>query len=258
MNDLPRSFVARLMQSVVSSTGAAIGSNYLALIDKAFLAEPPVYASQWFGDLFRRRGRDPSWVVSLLAADSYMEGYSAGRLWQYAEKLDDPGLAQAMRRHARDEAKHSRLFSSTIFRAFPSLVDQELRTKLESNAPSFSSIAERSCELDSPSPDEVLSSMLLVNLFEIKALVLGMLTKPMVIAHAPNERWDVLRKIFDVIILDEARHIRYSADYLEGACMRGGRSAVEDALRDFQATLNTVTLAELEKDAYDERGTLAA
>lgn len=144
------------------------------------------------------------------------------------------------------------MFGAALLKTFPSLDEPGLRKNLQNNCPVLSLVEATVHALDPPSDDELLSSMLLVNLFEVKALVLGLLTKPVVIAHAPEENRRSLQKIFDVIIEDEARHIKYSADYIEAACLRGETDIIRCALHDFQATLNQVTMQDLEKDAGAE------
>ncbi len=50
----------------------------------------------------------------------------------------------------------------------------------------------------------------------------------------------------DSIISDEVRHIRYSALFVEDAAKHGYRDYVMDAIADFQQTLNSVTVEEVE------------
>lgn len=246
-------FVATLATSSMRAVDGRDRPHYCELIEAALASEPPTYATQRFADLFRLRGRDASWLASLLASDSYMEGYSAGRLWQYAASLGDAALAEAMRRHARDEAKHSRMFSAAVLRTFPSLDCEDLSRELYANAPDLDHLDVAAFALDTPSDDELLNSILLINLFEIKALLLGLMTKPLIVAHAPQDRRGALGRMMDTILGDEARHILYSADFLEAKCRHGQRAEVASGLHEHQATLNLLTLKDLEADLSQER-----
>lgn len=245
MGSEPHSFVGRLTASALGHTGQKDRPHYLSLLDDAFVAAPPVYGEKWFGDLFRTLGRNPNWVASLMASDSYMEGYSAGRLWQYAGVLDNPMLSQSMLRHADDEARHSRIFTKTLFKTFPSLENPTLLDELNRNAPDLDRHPSYPDDFPSPSEEEILNSMILINLFEIKALVLGKLMQPLAVAHAPEDHKRVVSRMLGAIVGDEAHHIRYSADFIEHACQQGHRDVVATALRDFQQTLNEVTAREL-------------
>lgn len=245
-NTSPRSCVGGLVLRALDSIGAGARLTiYGALIDDVFDAVPPVYAQSDFGNVFRLRSRDASWVASLLASDSYMEGYSASRLWQYASSLSDQVVADSIRRHARDEAKHSRMFAASVFKAFPTLEDPDLRVSLESNTPELSDVQVGAHLLDVPSQEELLNSMMLVNLFEIKALVLCKLMKPVVLAHAPDGNRQVLDRLFNAIERDECQHIRYSASFLEQASSAFGGAHIKEALISFQCALNRVVCDEL-------------
>jgi len=127
MKSSPRSFAGQVVWRALDATGEPPLPRYRALIDSTFADVQPAYATTSFGDLFRRRGRDATWVASLLASDSYTEGYSATRLWQYASSLPDPLMGQSLRRHATDEAKHSRFFATALLKTFPQL---ENRTEI--------------------------------------------------------------------------------------------------------------------------------
>lgn len=253
MSASANNFLASLVISSVRAVDGKERPSYFASIETALAEEPAVYATERFGELFRLRGRDASWLCSLLASDSYMEGYSAGRLWTYAASLEDAKLGRAMRIHAKDEAKHSRMFSVALLRAFPAIASEALKRDLYANAPNLDRLDVSEFSLETPRDDELLSSMLLINLFEIKALVLGLMTKPLLLAHAPADRRDALARMMDTIIRDEAHHILYTADYLEARCGAGEQTAVASGLRDFQATLNTVTLKDLESELSQER-----
>jgi hypothetical protein len=248
MDGGPRSIAGRLAATAVARVDQTPRTHYLALLDDAFVAAPPHYATQGFGDLFRKCGSDPSWLASLLASDSYMEGYSGRRLWQYAGLLQDQILAQRMRKHAMDEVRHSKIFARTLIKTFPVLASDELRGDLARNVPDLRTVPTRAPDDPVPSAEEVLTSLILVNLFEVKALVLGLLIEPLVIAHSPECNKAVLRKMLDTVIADEARHIAYTAEFIESACVNGQRDFVRNALRDFQNTLNQVAATELDAD----------
>ena len=181
-----------------------------------------------------------------------MEGYSAGRLWGYGATIEDRETSLSMQRHAKDEAKHSRMFAKLLFDVFPDLESKKLKVQLAQYAPNLRSrTTQTETNEKSPPFDEVLNSMLLINLFEIKALFLGHLLKPVMIAHAPPKNRERINNFMDTIIGDEARHIQYSADFIENACKKGYRDFVSKALPEFQDTLNLVTTSELAGEQID-------
>ena len=225
-------------------------SKYFDALDRACQASSPTYATREFGDAFRQSARDPDWLVNLLVSDADMEGYSASRLWEYAHTLLNTDLGGLMCRHAWDEAKHSRMFAEILFLVFPSLDSPELRAELRSYSPVFSAIeTENSDGHVKDSSDELLNSLVLVNLFETKALILAQLLKPVVVAYAPATVASKVSKMMDIIIDDESRHIFYTARELERLATSFESEKAWQALADFQQTMNEVTDGELEREA---------
>lgn len=251
MTSTPSSFAGQVVWQALDAAGGVSLHRYRALIDSALASVRPTYATQSFGDLFRMRGRDATWVASLLASDSYTEGYSATRLWQYASSVPDKVMKASLMRHSKDEAKHSRLFASAVLRVFPQLASPTLKRALWSNTPNLDQVDVREELLDPPSHQELLNSMMLVNLYEVKALFLCLMTKPVALAHAPDKYASGLNKLFDSIAQDEGHHIRYTAAFLEEVCNQGQEHLVESTLREFQESINRVTKDDLEADVVN-------
>ncbi len=236
------------MSPVAKITLAALGDTqalpfYRQALQSACRFAPPPYGQRAFGEAFRRSARDPSWFAPELVSNVDLEGYSAAQLWSYAGSVDAALAAQKMRAHARDEAAHSRLFARLTFTLFPHLDRPENRLRLASMAPDFS----RATPLASQRRtfDELLDSLLLINLHEVKALLLQRLLRPLLSAYAaPESRQGVLR-IADRLLWDEVEHIRYTAQLIERAADEGYRDYITEAMADFQEVLSAVTLDEL-------------
>jgi hypothetical protein len=257
MSSAPLSNVGGLVHDALRDTGGVAPLPFYArAIDEAFASVPPTYADEKFGNLFKCRGRDASWVASLLASDCYMEAYSAVRLWQYASRVQDDAVSKQMRRHARDEAKHSKMFASVIFRTFPSLDEAGLRRQLDSYSPDFERVEVGSHLLADPSEEELLNSMLLINLYEVKALVLCKFARAVVLAHTAADQQRRVSAVFEAIERDECFHIRYSAAFLEQASERVGADHIREALSGFQEALNGMMLSELEDQPHLQQSEL--
>jgi hypothetical protein len=120
MKTPPETFIGNLTITSLSNINDVRRPFYEQALHYACSFSPPPYGMQWFGEEFRRRGRDPSWLASLLVSDADMEGYSAGRLWQYGVTIADKSLSDGMLKHAKDEAKHSKMFAGMLFETFHS------------------------------------------------------------------------------------------------------------------------------------------
>jgi hypothetical protein len=232
----------------VLNPGERLGVYSLAL-EKALGANPPPYSEYWFGEKYRRMARNPSWFASLLVSDVDLEGYSARQLWAYASTVSHLKFANGLRVHAIDEARHSRMFANFLFAIFPKLRTVELCKKLDEMSPSL-----RMSEAVLPEPDseerpfeELLNSAILINLHEIKALILEHLLRPIMLAYCSPEQQARVSRLTNLLISDEVRHIRYSAEFIEIAANQGYRQYIFDAMADFQTVLNSVTLDDVEK-----------
>lgn len=233
----------------LTSLGSLEGlDNYAALLRKALTAESTPYGEAAFGVQYRWLARRPSFFASLLVSDAHLEGYSAGQLWGYADQLEDAGFAAGMRGHARDEARHSRMFANLLFSVFPGLRDQQgLELKLAAMAPRLAPTAPGLASVRTAPADEVLNTAILINLHEVKALVLEALLRPLAAAYSEAPAAPRAVALVDRLIDDEVRHIRYTAEFIERAVAAGRRGHVEDAIVGFQSLLNASTREELEQ-----------
>ncbi len=245
-----RSYVGDLAIASLRIGAISERPHYEQVLHNALLSSPPPYEKRWFGNEFRRLGRDPSWLAGLLVSDANMEGYSARRLWQYAVAIEDKSLSSGMLSHAQDEAKHSRMFGRMLLDTFPQLRSDQVAAQLLSYVPRLheSSTDPKDYWSATPTFEEILNTMIMVNLYEVKALVLGKLLSPVVLAHAPEKNRRRIAKMLEVILADESRHIRYSADFIERVCCNGHKKFVQTAIVEFQSMLNKLTESEIEED----------
>jgi hypothetical protein len=233
--------------------------HYSSALRGACEAHPPPYGNQAFGESYRRMAEDPSWFASLLASNADLEGYSAKRLWSYARTVTDPNFASGLRTHALDEARHSHIFASLLSKVFPTALTAAVRERLSEMAPRLSLGAREdspNAPMGDPAPTaaELLDSAILINLFETKALILEELLRPTLLAYCPRKSHATVERMLDALITDEVRHIRYTADYIELAATAGHADRIFKAMSDFQWSLNTVTLSEVEESCNDRPG----
>jgi hypothetical protein len=222
----------------LSSTTRWGGGDYVAALECALSNARPNFETFEYRESFRQRAVNRDWFASLLASNLYMEGYSAGRLKQYAGVISDSGFQRDLMRHARDEARHSREFFNLLFLVFPHLDTEGLRAEAESNVIDFDSVTPCPADYPAPSDEELLNSLILMNLFEIKALFLGSFIKPFVIAHAPREDAECAGGIVSGIVRDECYHIAYTAKHIDAFARRLGVRYVADTMASFVDLMN--------------------
>jgi rubrerythrin len=207
--------------------------------------EPPPYGMRWFGDEFRRLARDPGWFAGLLHSDAELEGYSARQLWLFADSVPTPAFAEQLRKHARDEARHSKLFARLLLRLFPQFDTEPGRRELAAFSPTLELAgspppADWRSTGDRRTTDELLNAVILINLHEVQALILERLLQPCLVAYAEPQDRQHVAKVADALIRDELEHIRYTARFLEAASSEHG-DYIEVAMTDFQSVLNQLS-----------------
>lgn len=244
------SFVCRFVGEHLALSDGSTRSTYSQVLAQALVGNSPPYSKGWFGNDFRRRSRDPEWLISLLLSNVDMEGYSAGRLWEYSTCIPQGAIASGIRKHACDEAKHSRMFARIAFSTFPRIETEQLRVRLQGCAPALNlTTSVANGESESHDFEELLNSLILLNLFEIKALFLEKLLTPVLLAHAPEANRAYLERVMAIIVRDEVGHIRYTADFLADLANQGYEEHIVVSMREFQAVLNRVTEKELDEDS---------
>ena len=240
--------VSQITLQVLKQNGYCNLQNYDKILSGSFDLTPPPYGKKYFSKEYFRMARNSGWFAGLLISDADIEGYSAGRLWDYTYGVEDQKFKEGMRAHALDEARHSRLFTRMLFRLFPELETEKRSAEMLKMAPDLKPLQKiQTASKDFFTFEEVLNSAILINLYEIKALIMLKLLGPTLTAYCDSSEKTWAKQVTSALIKDEARHIGYTADFIEKACNRGYKNYVSDAVEEFQKALNEVTTGELEE-----------
>ncbi|MBS0505248.1 MAG: hypothetical protein JSS55_15925 [Proteobacteria bacterium] len=232
------SLTCDLVAQTLTDTVRWDGRRYLIALGQALGEVPPDFEGAGYRAAFRERAVNRQWFASLLASNAYMEGYSAGRLQQYAGVVGSDALKRDLKRHAADEARHSRSFAGLIFQIFPHLDSAWLRQEAEAHVVDLTLITPCPADYPTPTDDEILNSLILMNLFEIKALYLGNYLKPFAAAHAPAEAAEVVQESVARIAQDECYHIAYTARHIDTLLDRFGLDDVASRIAGFVEMMN--------------------
>ncbi len=220
---------------------------YFEALKESCEASPPPFGEQWFGNNFRSHSVDANWFADLLSRDSYMEGYSAKQIYAYAHSVENQRIAESLKRHAMDEASHSKVFVRFLCMLFPQAMDEANLAIVKGYSPDLTQINfTHTDELkESMDNDSVLSTLVQINLFEIQALFLQFLLKPCVMAYCPKEHAGAAEALCNRLISDELNHIRYTANFIQEAADSGSKDLIFSGMKDFQNYLGDLTLSEL-------------
>lgn len=242
--------VANMTLSALRGAGAAALPGYEALLISAFDAEAAPYGAHWYGEEYRSRARDPMWFLQSLLANARKEAEGARQLWSIASHTLDSGVADQIRQHAVDEARHARYYLQMARLTFPdAAADHEWRT-LTDTVPTFTRRAQfvPTTPLD---PAITLDELIQTNIGEIRTRIHQQLLRAVIVAHCPPTSRPRLEKLVDAILLDETRHVAYTAarieHYLDSGQSRLVREIMFERLREF----NALTLTEVGAATFD-------
>lgn len=238
------SAVADLTLEALQAQGVGSLPLYAACLRKACESDPPPFGLQWYGEKFRGLASDPSWLAMSLVQNAQVEGDGSRKLWNLAGRTRDIVIADNIRRHAVDESRHALLYIAMTRTAFPQALGTALEEMLCDVSPNYSS-HDVPAALEASSDDWVLDELIQMNIGEIRTRINQLLLRPMVQAHAALEARPILQRLLDALLLDETRHIAYTAKLIEAAAAGGRRSFVENVMARRLRDFNEITIHEV-------------
>ena len=210
--------------------------------------EPPFLVA-WYGDRYRQFAMNPDWLAQSFIANAEKEAEGARKLAKIASSARGHAFAPKIFAHAKDEARHARMYIAMLKLIFPEALDDGSRQQLLASYPVFGDMS----DFDEPQRalEAILDDIIQMNIGEIRTRLHQMLLRPVAGAACPDANarplLDLLQRIYD----DEGRHIIYTAEILEEQS-RHGYAAFIDAVyarrvRDFSViTLNEVGVGQFD------------
>ncbi|MGY4197846.1 hypothetical protein [Bradyrhizobium sp. USDA 4520] len=249
------SFLADLVIDNLRKIKSAEYPIYSQIIRHCYETTPP-FARDWFGRRYFELARNPEWFANSLVANSALEGYGSTQIWKFSSRVESDRYAEALRQHALDESRHSTMFVRMLLLTFPGIeLNSETEHSLDRLQPKYNRKRHPAIE-KRPAKElimgrEVLNEIIQVHITEIRALVLQFLLRPAMLTYAPESSQKILTSASDVLIRDESRHIRYSAEFFEDAARAGERDFLFEAFEYQTKKFNDLTIEELERDQVE-------
>jgi hypothetical protein len=244
--------VARLTIEALRDLGIPALPRYEAALAEACVTSPPPYGERSYGDKYRSIAVDPHWMAGSLVTSAEREGDGANRLWSLAACTSDPKIADEVKRHAVDESRHARWYIVLLDLAFPGAVEASLRPHLQALSPGYSlhtplKPVEGSLFAHPVTVDDLIQ----MNIAEIRTRIHHLLQRPVLLAHAPPSAWERMKSILDPLLLDETRHIAYTAELIENFALLNDEQLVRELMNERLRDFNVVTNAELASGIFE-------
>ncbi len=219
------------------------------IIEREVECQWPPFLEAWYGDRYRDFAMDPDWLARSFIANAEKEAAGARSLWKIAAAAHRHSFAAAIAAHARDEARHARMYLGMLELTMPGALDPLFDAALRQEFPAFldqdpEPAAERSIEA-------LLDDLVQMNIGEIRTRLHQLLLRPVALAVAPLENRQRLAMSLERIYQDEGRHILYTSHILENYGGQGHADEIaalyDQRLRDF----SQLTLAEVGSGSFD-------
>jgi rubrerythrin len=226
------------------SGGARGLRGYVSSLRAACAQSPPPFGLAWYGEMYRRRAANPSWVAASLVENAAKEGDGARDLWRLAARTADAEVAELIRRHAVDESRHALVYLAMLETVFPGAVSRRRHAQLTALSPHYRG-GDRWQARPTLAWRLVLDELIQMNVGEIRTRINLMLLAPVLTVLCPARARRRLRRMLGALMKDEARHICYTARLIESAMRRGEDQVVRHTMARRLAEFNRITRAEV-------------
>ena len=237
---------AELTLKALRVHAGAAGFYYRDALITACRKAPPPFGTKEYGNIYREVATDPSWMAMSLIQNAQGEGEGSGHLWDLAASTPDVRVAAQVKAHAIDESRHSKAYAAMLNLTFPEVVDSELHAQLASLSPGYTQRSALEAHEGSPYASAItLDDLIQMNIAEIRTLVHHILQRPILLRHCVPERRHRLARLHDRLLLDEVRHIGYTAALIEEFAQRGEAEAVKRLMQERMSDFNAITNEDL-------------
>jgi hypothetical protein len=234
--------VARMTTAALREHGVPLLRTYQKALISACNASPPPFGGKHYGNLYRKSAADAGWVALSLITAAQSEGEGSKHLWDMAACTADAEIACQMQQHAIDESRHSRGYVTLLDLIFPGTANERLLKQLEKLSPGYVSTSPLIATEGSPYACEAtVDELIQMNIAEIRTRIYHLLQRPHLLAYCKADQRERVRRILDSLLLDETRHVAYTARLIERAAQETGADAVIDLMRQRVKDFNEIT-----------------
>lgn len=237
------SFISDNTISALRECGTEELPFYEGSLRAACEAHPPPYGQAWYGDRYRELAMEPEWLAGSLIANAEKEGEGSRKLWDLVARTPDKTIAEAIRQHAIDESRHALLYIAMCNLVFPEAMDDRMRKYSEDISPHYSN-SDHPLETKKTTIENVIDELIQMNIGEIRTRIHQLLMGPVIKEYCLEENQDRLKRILNSLIIDETKHIQYTARLINEASNKYN-DLVISATKVRLAEFNTITLKEV-------------
>jgi hypothetical protein len=222
--------------------------HYSDALRVAFADVEPVFTRRRYAEFFWQCAtRVPGYVPRVILANGPAEGEGSQKLFELWRSVhSNREVEHGVLKHAVDESRHSRLFVRLTEAAFPEFLSEEAGARFEATLPDI----RRKPRVKAPMPiptDHVIDHLVQMNIGEIRTRLHMHLFAPIVFGLTPRDDRTKTRRILDVLVRDEVRHIGYTAVLMEAWARDGADDLIKRLYAGRLRTFNRITVEQTEE-----------
>jgi hypothetical protein len=222
-----------------------------AVISRSIEAVDPPFLQSWYGDRYRQFALDPDWLAHSFIANADKEAEGARKLAAISLSSRKHPFAAKIFAHARDEARHARMYIAMLLLVFPDALSDTDRQDLLATFPEFGLKPECDPNSVDRSIEAILDDIVQMNIGEIRTRLHQMLLRPVATAVCPQNNVASLLKLLGKIYDDEGYHIRYTGEILEHYSTRGFAGLIDNLYKMRLQEFGSITLKEVGVGQFD-------
>ncbi len=244
--------VAELTVKALHAHAGTAWPHYHEALITACRKAPPPFGTRSYGEIYRDAAMNPWWMATSLMTNAEREGEGARHLWDLAACTPDARVAAQIQEHAIDESRHARAYIAMLDLAFPGAVDDEFHAQLATLSPGYTRLSLLQPHEGSPYANPItVDDLIQMNIAEIRTRVHHLLQRPMLLAHCAPERRRRLARVLDALLLDETRHIAYTAALIEEFACSGEAELVKRLMQERLSDFNAITNEDLGRNVFE-------
>lgn len=207
----------------------------------------PAFTRPRYGEFFFHCASTvPGWLSRVVMANCDAESQGSEKLfWLWRGSASNEQISRDVMVHAKDEARHSRVFISLLEHSFPKAYSEDaLNSKRESLFKVTPSITKS--PRHSLPEEELIDHLVQMNMGEIRTRIHMVLLAPVIYALTPADSKPRVQQMLEGLVTDEIRHINYTAHFIESWCQNGASKRVKQLYSSRLVDFHRVTVEQTE------------
>lgn len=205
---------------------------YSEALEGALKSVNPVFTRPEYAEFFWNCAKStPGWIQTIFVQSAVAESIGSRNIFSYWQSVHgNKEVEDGLLWHAKDEARHSRIFLTLVDLTFPGFIPEQDRRDIEDSLYVVPRNHLQKVERKLPEPI-LLNYLATVNIAEIRTLINLHLLAPIFYTFAPADQKDKVMRLLQSLQKDEIKHISYTAKIINESAHESGKQFIGSMYR---------------------------